>query len=479
MAVSIGSCRIRTNDTKTFYEFVHSTKDILQMFKLVDLKLNNEQKLQEIYNTNFVMINRNFQNIDSMKKTLNIAIKNIRKAKVVVIEISSLKDVEYQGLTLQLDLYQSLLFDGVKHTERFKHIDKEQIKNGTKITLQTEQELFTDLDKILTNVLLKGKHIVLVPHINSEVKNKKKSIYDTRNVYIKNRQLICKVLEQIPSKYENVTYFDPMDYLPNDPNFIYQSKNGRTNCGHYTPEAEKLVHTELVSIVQKICDKLNNPEQTITQQKHYFDRIISIGQDCGVAGTLRKLTYKDYTYHFDWNVTFIEFIKECFKTKFTNFDNLFDSCEICPYGKLKINNKIYFYHEGIDTKELKKKYQRRTERLNKLLSTNNTVLFVRKAPKDTLQDMKELKIIIQNSYPNLKFKILLINNIKSVHIKDEEQDADIYHAYKHIDSFIRCKNDKYMHADNKASYRCVEEELIKFNSQKFVQPRDRYQDNLT
>ena len=45
----------------------------------------------------------------------------------------------------------------------------------------------------------------------------------------------------------------------------------------------------------------------------YFDRIISIGQDCGVAGSLRKKGYKESSYPFDWSVTNLNFIKESFK----------------------------------------------------------------------------------------------------------------------------------------------------------------------
>ena len=30
----------------------------------------------------------------------------------------------------------------------------------------------------------------------------------------------------------------------------------------------------------------------------YFDRIISLGQDCGVAGSLRTIKYKEFSYPF-------------------------------------------------------------------------------------------------------------------------------------------------------------------------------------
>ena len=33
---------------------------------------------------------------------------------------------------------------------------------------------------------------------------------------------------------------------------------------------------------------------------NYFDYIISLGNDCSVAGSLRKLKFKEASYPFDW-----------------------------------------------------------------------------------------------------------------------------------------------------------------------------------
>ena len=117
-----------------------------------------------------------------------------------------------------------------------------------------EKDLLTDINTILTSKFLQNKNIIIVPHINSKVINRKKSVFDTRNIYIQNRQLICKILMKIPEIYDNVIYFDPMKYLPDDPEFIYQSKNGRMNFGHYTPNAEKLVKTQLCQLIDKITN---------------------------------------------------------------------------------------------------------------------------------------------------------------------------------------------------------------------------------
>ena len=205
----------------------------------------------------------------------------------------------------------------------------------------------------------------------------------------------------------------------------------------------------------------------------YFDRIISIGQDCSVAGSLRKLKYKEFSYPFDWNVTNLEFIIECFNCKFTNFKNILNKCSTSSNGSLKYNNSIYFYHDDKSiSNNFKSKYIKRSTRLNDLLNENKKILFVRKAPNDRIKDIQILKNIIIKNYPNLYFKILLINNIKNDNISDDY----IIHKYKNLDCFLSFNNDAYEHRNKKKAYKCVYEELKNFNSQIFKQPiyRDSY-----
>jgi hypothetical protein len=204
----------------------------------------------------------------------------------------------------------------------------------------------------------------------------------------------------------------------------------------------------------------------------YFNRIISIGQDCGVAGSLREKLYKDSSYPFDWNVTNLKFIKESFNSKFKNFETIFDECITSGSGSLKFKNDIYFYHDDKKVNEnLKKKYLRRTVRLNNLLNQNKKILFIRKCKNDTIKDVIELKEIIKKNYPNLKFKILLLNNIKEETILDEY----IIHKYKEIDCFLyyNNNNDIYTHRNKKKAYDCVFKELNEFKSEKFIQPVNR------
>ena len=201
----------------------------------------------------------------------------------------------------------------------------------------------------------------------------------------------------------------------------------------------------------------------------YFDRIISLGQDCSVAGSLRNIKYKDFSYPFDWNVTKLEFIIDCFTNKFNNFNEIFINCEKSGNGKLKYKNKIYFYHEPKKLNDnFKKKYLIRSNRLINLLDDDKKILFVRKAPFDTIDNILILKNIINNNFPKLNFKILLINNIKNIC-----NDKFIIHVFKPIETFLKFENDIYIHRNQKLSYESVYNEISKFKSIKFKQPNKR------
>ena len=202
----------------------------------------------------------------------------------------------------------------------------------------------------------------------------------------------------------------------------------------------------------------------------YFDRIISLGMDCGVAGSLRNIGYKDFSYPFDWNVTTLKFIINSFNSKFKNFENIFDKCEKSGNGSLKYDNSIYFFHDDKKvTNNLKQKYIKRSLRLNNLLNSNKKILFIRKAPNDKIKDIQLLKKEIIINYPNLKFKLLLLNNIKKENIYDEY----IIHKYKDSKCFLSYNNDIYLHQSREKAYNCVFEELKNFKSPTFKQPSNR------
>ena len=103
--VTIGSCRITNDVSQHFCGFTHSTKDILQLFSMIE---KTEKEVIDNYTPYHILINPRFKDPIKTKKTINQANKALHAAKIVVIEISSIKDVKYKDLCLQLDLYQSL-----------------------------------------------------------------------------------------------------------------------------------------------------------------------------------------------------------------------------------------------------------------------------------------------------------------------------------------------------------------------------------
>jgi hypothetical protein len=208
-----------------------------------------------------------------------------------------------------------------------------------------------------------------------------------------------------------------------------------------------------------------------------YYRIIPLGGDCGVAGSLRKIGYKEKSYCFDWVVSNLDFIIESFETEFKIFENLFLNCKKSGNGKLKYNNSIYFYHDDNTVSDnLKNKYINRSKRLHTLLSEikEKKILFIRKGKNNSVKDVTKLKNIIINNYPDLKFKILLVNNIRDNSYSDEH----IIHKYYSEDCFLTyCETeDIYRHSNTEKAYQCIYDELKNINTEKFIQPsyRDAY-----
>jgi len=210
---------------------------------------------------------------------------------------------------------------------------------------------------------------------------------------------------------------------------------------------------------------------------NYYFRVISLGADCVVAGSLRRFGYKECSYCFDWNINTLDFIIDCFNTKFSIFENLFEHCKVSGNSRLKYNDGIYFYHDvNVVSNELKEKYKRRSKRLHSFLNeTKERILFIRKGKDDTIKDVQKLKQAIINNYPDLKFKILLLNNIK----EDNESDNLIIHKFHEYKNFLKYDKDKdiYGHYNHKKSFAIVCDELKKINSVKFKQPKNREQEN--
>lgn len=223
--------------------------------------------------------------------------------------------------------------------------------------------------------------------------------------------------------------------------------------------------------------------------KEYFDYIISLGSDCSVAGTLRELKFKHYSFPFDWNVTHLEFIKNTFKNKFENFLD-FKYCKSNNGHMRNPESTIHFYHDyeyhklindATKKEEFEKKFTRRCERIVNLLRQPKKILFVFKSEKDTVTDIIELMNIIKKSFPIITFKILLINNI------DEQSNIDnIIHFKIDKRGFLgkvrvpvhdKCAiqgTDYYAHRDSTYPYFMINTIINNnFTSQIFEQPLKR------
>ena len=83
-----------------------------------------------------------------------------------------------------------------------------------------------------------------------------------------------------------------------------------------------------------------------------------------------------------------------------------------------------------------------------------------------MDDIINLKNIIIENYPNLNFKILLINNINNKNVNDDER---IIHKYKSNKGFITIENDVVIYKYPGIGDKQVEEELLNFDSEIFPQ----------
>ena len=144
--------------------------------------------------------------------------------------------------------------------------------------------------------------------------------------------------------------------------------------------------------------------------------IIPIGVDCGMAEFLKKYNLRNTSLPFDWNVSYC--VSKCIDDNFIFFTE--------PLNNRINQYDIYFHHdfENNNNLEDKEKYNRRCQRLINILETSNDeIIFCRKGHAchhhdehngkysniiNDIDDAEKLDIIIQNKYPKLKYKIIVI-----------------------------------------------------------------------
>lgn len=151
-----------------------------------------------------------------------------------------------------------------------------------------------------------------------------------------------------------------------------------------------------------------------------FDEIVSLGGRCQVSWQLEHHGLRRLAYPLDWLVTpfgsLIKFIEH-------EGQGLLDLDKIHIAGayagdlrSLEVIDTTYgiiSYHDFYASPymgnyaEIKDKYDRRVERLFKLLKSNKKVLFIRQG--SSKGEIEYLHSFIYCRYPNLKYKILAVN----------------------------------------------------------------------
>ena len=152
---------------------------------------------------------------------------------------------------------------------------------------------------------------------------------------------------------------------------------------------------------------------------------ISIGIDCDVALTILKLGFREMSLPFDWVVPYSG-VYDIIKNNFEGY------LPVEPYYTKNISKKSnsLFIHNDFP-KDIEQ-MERRFKRFNELLTSENELVFIRKAHslhhhdevkvyncdlKDDLIDCEDLYDYFKETYPKLKFRIELILTCSECHSK--------------------------------------------------------------
>lgn len=265
---SFGSCRVPFYDY-TYSERTHSTKDIIQIL----LFINNIESIENYYSEYFNINNNNICSFNDFKNDISMTLNNLKKSQIVVLEISSIKYLVLSNLYLNNHLYQvwenlekelekyiklnnfNKINSKTKQIKYKNKLDKNYINNNLKRFIQTEKDIYEDLEKIIN--LLKNINnnikIIIIPHINVKVSNNIICSYlEGENLYIRNRQIIFNTTKKF-CKNKNITFFNPTDYITDNPDIIFK-KDPKTNkildYAHYNDEAFFKIKKEFMKLIK-------------------------------------------------------------------------------------------------------------------------------------------------------------------------------------------------------------------------------------
>jgi hypothetical protein len=172
-----------------------------------------------------------------------------------------------------------------------------------------------------------------------------------------------------------------------------------------------------------------------------YDNYISIGYNCFSAMLLNNLKLREKAYPLDWVNSSPEYILKYFKTNFENYYLPNETATVNYLGQQFVWERQHKMAEANDYhcennisdnslsiyEDNRNKYERRITRINNLLNTKESILFIysteytinsrkncnfEKKMKDNEDkyhnDLVELKKFMSNKYPNKKIDILTI-----------------------------------------------------------------------
>jgi hypothetical protein len=111
-----------------------------------------------------------------------------------------------------------------------------------------------------------------------------------------------------------------------------------------------------------------------------YDYIVPIGSNCRIGQALNDLGYRKLSLPLDWTLTSCAAVYKAFEKDFSNFMS-HDTCvlqDINNYPHV-LNTKfnVNITHDKAINKESIEKYNRRSERLLRMLNSDKKVLFIR------------------------------------------------------------------------------------------------------
>lgn len=184
--------------------------------------------------------------------------------------------------------------------------------------------------------------------------------------------------------------------------------------------------------------------------------IIPLGVDCQITFSLRDNFLRKASYPFDWTVTY-NGVSDIIKNRFVGY--LPATPSVPGDEKTKVSCNTYFMHNTFpaDTEQM----TRRIEKfLDLLQNPTEEIVFIRRGHshhhhkeaedfgvkiKDDLEDMEELYSYLQNTYPALKFKIILVLVCGQCFIPEKTYNSHMQNLHIYNISHTGRDDDKFKH----------------------------------